>query len=51
MVDEPSMVTIIARVQSELHNIDLFRENTVRFLRHTQTSPNHHRLFILSKVG
>ncbi len=31
MVDEASMNAIIARVQSEHHNIDLFRENTVRF--------------------
>ena len=31
MVDEASMEAIIARVQSELHNIDLFRENTARF--------------------
>ena len=31
MVDEASMETIIARVQTELHSIDLFRENTVRF--------------------
>ena len=31
MVDEASMETIIERVQSELHGINLFRENTVRF--------------------
>ena len=31
MVDEASMEGIIARVESERHNIDLFRENTVRF--------------------
>ena len=31
MVDEESMEAILERVQSELHNIDLFRENTVRF--------------------
>ena len=37
MVDEPSMATIIARVESELHGIDLFRENTVRFF---ETHPN-----------
>ena len=37
MVDEASMETIIERVQSELHSIDLFRENTVRFF---ETHPN-----------
>ena len=31
MVDEASMEAIIARVQSELHDIDLFRDYTVRF--------------------
>ena len=31
MVDETSMEAIIAQVQSELHSINLFRENTVRF--------------------
>ena len=31
MVDDASMDAIIARVQSELHSINLFRENTVRF--------------------
>ena len=31
MVDETSMEIIIKRVQSELHSINLFRENTVRF--------------------
>lgn len=50
MVDEANMEAIIARVQGELHDIDLFREYTVRFLRHTQTSPNRHKSFIRSKV-
>lgn len=36
MVDEASMEAIIARVKSELHNIDLFRDYTVRFF---QTHP------------
>ena len=31
MVDEASMEAIIERVQSKLHDIDLFRENTARF--------------------
>lgn len=31
MVDEASMEAIIAQVESELHTIDLFRENTARF--------------------
>jgi ppGpp synthetase/RelA/SpoT-type nucleotidyltranferase len=31
MVDEASMETIIEQVQSKLHDIDLFRENTARF--------------------
>lgn len=31
MVDEASMEAIIARVESEHHNIDLFRDYTVRF--------------------
>ena len=31
MVDEASMEAIINRIQSELHEINLFRENTVRF--------------------
>lgn len=31
MVDEANMEAIIARVQGELHGIDLFREYTVRF--------------------
>ena len=31
MVDDASMEAIIARVESERHNIDLFRENTARF--------------------
>ncbi len=31
MVDEASMEVIIEQVQSKLHDIDLFRENTVRF--------------------
>lgn len=31
MVDEASMETIVERVQSQLHDIDLFRANTVRF--------------------
>ena len=31
MVDEASMEVIIKRIQSEIHNIDLFRENTARF--------------------
>ena len=37
MVDEASMETIIARVENELHDIDLFRENTARFF---ETHPN-----------
>ena len=37
MVDEASMEAIIERVQSELHSINLFRENTVRFF---ETHPN-----------
>ena len=37
MVDETSIETIIERVESELHDIDLFRENTVRFF---ETHPN-----------
>ena len=37
MVDEASIEAIIEQVQSKLHDIDLFRENTVRFLRHIQT--------------
>ena len=37
MVDDASMEAIIERVQSELHAIDLFRENTVRFF---ETHPN-----------
>ena len=31
MVDEANMEAIVDRIQSELHDIDLFRENTVRF--------------------
>lgn len=31
MVDEANMEAIINRIQSELHEINLFRENTVRF--------------------
>lgn len=31
MVDDASMEAIIARVERELHNINLFRENTARF--------------------
>ena len=31
MVDEASMGAILRQVQSKLHDIDLFRENTVRF--------------------
>lgn len=31
MVDEANMEVIIEQVQSKLHDIDLFRENTVRF--------------------
>lgn len=31
MVDEASMEAIIEQVQSKLHDIDLFRENTARF--------------------
>ncbi|MDD9973298.1 MAG: (p)ppGpp synthetase, partial [Candidatus Poribacteria bacterium] len=31
MVDDASMETIIDQVQSKRHDIDLFRENTVRF--------------------
>ena len=31
MVDEANMTAIIDRIQSKLHDIDLFRENTVRF--------------------
>lgn len=37
MVDEASMEASIERVQSELHSINLFRENTVRFF---ETHPN-----------
>jgi len=37
MVDEASMEAIIARVQSKLHDINLFREYTVRFF---ETHPN-----------
>lgn len=37
MVDEASMETIIEQVQSKLHDIDLFRANTVRFF---ETHPN-----------
>jgi ppGpp synthetase/RelA/SpoT-type nucleotidyltranferase len=37
MVDEANMEVIIERVQSELHDIDLFRANTVRFF---ETHPN-----------
>ncbi len=31
MVDDASMEAIVERVQSQLHDIDLFRENTARF--------------------
>ena len=31
MVDDAIMEAIMAQVQTELHNIDLFRANTVRF--------------------
>lgn len=37
MVDEASMEVIIEQVQSKLHDIDLFRENTARFF---ETHPN-----------
>ena len=37
MVDEASMEVIIEQVQSKLHDIDLFRDNTVRFF---ETHPN-----------
>ena len=37
MVDEASLEVIIERVQNQLHDIDLFRENTVRFF---ETHPN-----------
>ena len=37
MVDEASMEVIIERVQSQLHDIDLFRDYTVRFF---ETHPN-----------
>ena len=37
MVDEASMEAIVERVQSQLHDIDLFRANTVRFF---ETHPN-----------
>lgn len=31
MVDDPSMEAIVERVQSQLHDIDIFRDYTVRF--------------------
>ena len=37
MVDDASMEAIIERVQSQLHDIDLFRDYTVRFF---ETHPN-----------
>ena len=37
MVDEANMDAIIERVESQLHDIDLFRANTVRFF---ETHPN-----------
>ena len=51
MVDEASMEAIIKRVQNNLHDIDLFRNYTVRFFETHPDLTQRHKSFIPSKVG